>query len=355
MTRKIEGFSVDSSQLQRLNRFLLQDDFEKRINEARAINITITQKPIQTEFSFPEMMLREGAILIPIEKAGKYKLDPEKGELFAKKVVFSGYDESKYQFLTLEGIANITSHSIAFFYEDYIYPISKITFYFYTRSNKIDQKLGEGNHFIRASKKPENDINKDYAYDRNNLIIEHTIANSIIFIDGPMMGGNMTSYSLKLVNSLHKKNIIPIFFVKNSDSNLVVDYSNELKGNYNSDLHWSYNFLDQGQRTNLFKYIDKQNPANTKIFCYLKPFNFVTPQRIEIHPDTLELYKDYIDSLFDLIFYLIIVQGDKANPQIRPIAIAEKYAREVIHTINPESLLRSSSLIKTMDQSRFER
>jgi hypothetical protein len=110
---------------------------------------------------------------------------------------------------------------------------------------------------------------------------------------------------------------------------------NVLKNKYNSDLHWSYNSLQPGERSNLFRYTDKVNPKNTKLFCYIKPFDRPSPQRIEIHPETFEL----IDELFDLIFYLILVQGDKSNPQIRLIAIAEKYAREMIKTANIRSLL----------------
>jgi hypothetical protein len=359
MSKIIEEYNVDSKQLEKLNRFVLQEDFEKRIKEVGAINLTITQKPVQSEFTFPEFLSGKGAKLSLIEKISRFNLDPKDGEEYSKKIIFSGYDESKYQFLTLEGVANITSHSLCIFYKKEIYPISLITFYFYTRSekllSKVNKKLGVNNKYIKVTSTPEIEANKDYAIDRTSLLTEHSIENSIIFIDGPMIGGNLSSYTIKLINELHHKNILPIFFVKNSDSNLVVDNSEDLRGGFNSDLHWSYNFLNPGQRTNLFKYTDQVNSQNSKIFCYIKPFNFVTPQRIEFHPDSYNYYKEEFNRIFNLIYYLIIVQGEKSNPQIRPIAIAEKYAREVIHTINPERLLRNSSLIQTMDQTRFER
>jgi hypothetical protein len=157
----------------------------------------------------------------------------------------------------------------------------------------------------------------------------------------------------RLLEELHNKNVFPVFFVKNSDSNLVVDNLSSIKNRFNSDLHWSYNFLKPGERTNFFRYTDKVNPKNTKLFCYIKPFDHISPQRIEIHPDTYSRYIDYIEEIFDLIYYLMLVQGDKSNPQIRPIAIAEKYAREMIKTVNIRPLLKNTSLVSTIDQERF--
>ena len=228
-------------------------------------------------------------------------------------------------------------------------PISYITLYFYTRSDEIVNN----SKYIKYSKDPASDSNQDYAEDRNILIQNYVIDNSILFVDGPLIGGNLTSYSLKLIKDLHKINVIPIFFVKNSDSNLLIDSISSMKNKFNSDLHWSYQFLRRGERTNFFKYTDLVNPKNTKIFCYIKPFNYVSPQRVEIHPQTFSLFGDYIADIFDMIYYLMLVQGDKSNPQIRPIAIAEKYAREIIKTINTRSLLKNTSLIPTIDQERF--
>jgi hypothetical protein len=72
-----------------------------------------------------------------------------------------------------------------------------------------------------------------------------------------------------------------------------------------------------------------------------------------MHSETFSLFSEYIDDIFDAIYYLILVQGDKSNPQIRPIAIAEKYAREIIKTVNTRSLLRNTSLVPTINQERF--
>lgn len=55
----------------------------------------------------------------------------------------------------------------------------------------------------------------------------------------------------------------------------------------------------------------------------------------------------------DLVYYLLLVQGDLKNPQIRPIAIAEKYARKTLQLIDINKLTYGSGLIPTMNQDRF--
>lgn len=83
----------------------------------------------------------------------------------------------------------------------------------------------------------------------------------------------------------------------------------------------------------------------------MKPFN-VSPQRIEIHPSTYEMYKKEVYTITDLIYYLILVQGVLKNPQVRPIAIAEKYAREVKKLYNINQILKFSQLEPTINQAR---
>jgi hypothetical protein len=349
MSIKISEFSVRPEQLKKLNEIVLQEDFRKRIDEVRKVNVTLTQKPIQGDVQISDIVNSQNSVIDVIEGFDRYDLDPHKGNELSKTVGFSGYDESKYKFLTLEGVAHVTTHSLVTYAQKDLFPVSKLTFYFYTKSNKIINI----SDYIKYSEDPESDSNRDYAEDRSKFIETFAISNTILFIDGPIIGGNITSYTIKLVNHLHKNNILPIFFVKNSDSNLVVDNIRSLKDEFNSDLHWSYQFLHQGQRSNLFIYTDKHNSKNSKIFCYIKPFNAVTTQRIEFHPDTYKLYQNDFGVIFDLIYYLMVVHGEKSNPQIRPIAIAEKYARETMHLVNSDTLLRSSSLTQTMDQTRF--
>jgi hypothetical protein len=349
MAGKIVNFTINSEKISRLNRYILQDDFQSKLMEIGKLNLSITQKPSQAEVNVSDIVTGGHGSIEIIGALSRASLDPRNGSLFTKRAIIGGYDESKLEFVTLEGVANITSHVLVEVVNREFIPISYITLYFYTRSEEIVNK----SKYVRYSKDPASDSNRDYAEDRNTLLQSHVLDNSILFVDGPLIGGNLTSYSLKLIKELHKSNVIPIFFVKNSDSNLLIDSIPSIKDKYNSDLHWAYQFLRQGERTNFFKYTDLVNPKNTKIFCYIKPFNSVSPQRVELHPQTFSLYGEYIDDIFDTIYYLMLVQGDKSNPQIRPIAIAEKYAREIIKTVNTRSLLRNTSLVPTINQERF--
>jgi hypothetical protein len=156
---------------------------------------------------------------------------------------------------------------------------------------------------------------------------------------------------IQAIDRFLAKKILPIFFVKNSESNLVTNNMVKLSYEFNSDMHWAFNFLKTGQRTNFFRYADAHNPDNAKIFCYLKCMD-ISPQRIEFPVKAYALYKDSINSILDLIYYLLIVQGDKKNPQVRPIAIAEKYAREALKLIDLKKLMRSSGLVPTMNEGR---
>jgi hypothetical protein len=347
--KRIIDVKIDPEKLNKLNRFVLQENFNNKVLEVSKLNLSVIQKPSLGSITINDSYSAANSVLDVIGSVRKIPLNQIRGQNFSKKIIFGGYDESKFQFVTLEGVANITSHSLVEVTNREYLPVGYITVYFYTRSKAIVDKT----EHVRYSLNADADSNSDYAKDRNHMILESVIENSILFIDGPFIGGNITNYSLKLVQSLHKKNVIPVFFVKNSDSNLVVDNFEPLKTKFNSDLHWSYNFLKPGERTNFFLYTDKVNPKNKKLFCYFKAFDHTSPQRIEFSPETFDFYESHIDELFDLIYYLMLVQGDKSNPQIRPVAIAEKYAREMIKTVNIRSMIRNTSLIPTMNQERF--
>jgi hypothetical protein len=55
----------------------------------------------------------------------------------------------------------------------------------------------------------------------------------------------------------------------------------------------------------------------------------------------------------NLLSYFYIVQGDYFNPQVRPIAIAEKYAREGVRILNIPVLLARLGFHPTINQLRF--
>jgi len=329
-----------------INKIIFHPRFKDVISEISKLDIKLPSPILQEKFDFsfnsPGINIKSN-----IEKESVISLNPKEGLKSIDLMRIAAYDESKNKFMALEGTAFMVSHSlIAISEKDYI-PSSFITFNFYTRS-KMLSKTGK---FIKYSEDPDSDSNRDYHEDRNSFLLEAVPKNAILFIDGPFIGEQATSYTLKLNDALLKKNIIPIFFVKNSNSNLVINNVPELKDKYNSDLHWANKTLKPGQRTCLFTYIDKENPKNTKLFCYLKVFES-TAQRIELHPDTFKKYSTIIPSLMNLIYYFMLVQGNPMNPQIRPIAIAEIYARSTLSLVSFTKTMSQLGITPTMNQNR---
>jgi len=54
----------------------------------------------------------------------------------------------------------------------------------------------------------------------------------------------------------------------------------------------------------------------------------------------------------DLILYMLICQGNPKNAQIRPVAVAEMYAREIVRMINVKEIMRKSGVTSTMNEER---
>jgi hypothetical protein len=337
-------------QAKETNRLILHPDFNSTIEELHKVNIQLPKNPSPIQFDLQSLKFPpSGELVTLIEEIKSIDLFPHNGkERIGINRSLVAYDESINKFSGLEGTAFLMSHSMVTCGKTDFIPISMLTFYFYTRSKDITNK----SQFIKHSEDPEMDSQKDYIKDKINLLTEYTPPGSILLIDGPLIGGDVYTFMIHAINKFLAKDIIPIFFVKNSSSNLVTDNVSELRGKYNSDMHWAYTYLKKGQRTNFFKYADKNTPDNAKIFCYLKTFD-TSPQRVEFHIQTFEKYRKDIDSIMDMIYYLILVQGDPKNPQARPIAIAEKYARATIHLADINMLTRGAGLTPTMNQERF--
>jgi len=332
----------------KLNKLILHPHFEDKIKEIQKINVTITDPAKNSKFDFSGVRFPPSGKLSKLEDMNPVKLNAANGLKITKNNLIGGYDESKLNYLSLEGIASFTAHSlIVAGGEDYL-PINYLSFYFYTRSSELKKSHPQLNltEDITAS------TNYDYVMDRSEFVRNWVIDNSILFVDGPLIGGNMTTYTISLVEELQRKGIIPIFVVKNSDSDLIVDNIEGFKNKYNSDLHWAYKFLKPGERTNFFIYVDEYNKKNAKVFCYIKSFN-MSPQRVELYYETYINNKKIINDLIDMTYYLFLAHGDKINPQVRPVAIAEKYARAVLQMSDSYKLIKSSGLIPTMNQQRF--
>ncbi len=332
------------------NKLIIHPSFNETIRELSRLKINLPEYGSEEPWDFSMIQFPQGATKITnIEDIKPYMLKVNNG----LKVIDLGYpifayDESFQIFSALEGEGYIFSHSIIVHgKEDYI-PSVFITFYFFTQSEIISQK----SKYIIKSDNSSTDSKILYSKDRTRFICDTITDNSIILIDGPLIGGQMSHFTIELNRKLLQRNIIPIFIVKNSNSNLVTQNINGLKGKYNSDMHWCYNLLKNGERTSFFRYVDQYNPNNGKIFCYLKPFD-VSPQRIEVHIETFQKYKNLMSDLMDLIYYLLLVQGNYKNPQVRSIAIAEKFARESLKLFNIRALMRKIGLKPTINESRF--
>lgn len=288
-----------------------------------------------------------GRLTNPIKEMGKVKLNPRCELKIGRKIL--AYDESIVKFSCLEGEGYLTAHSLVYLEENDYIPKGLLSFYFYTRSKLLTNQ----SKFIKYSIDPEMDSKRDYILDRIEFLSKNTPPGSIILIDGPLIGGDVYTYMINAIDEFLEKNIIPVFFVKNSTSNMVSDSIAEIQNKYNSDMHWTYSYLNKGERTNYFYYADINNVKNSKVFCYLKAFD-KSPQRIEFHTKTYEKYHDELDNILDKIYYFLLVQGDH-NPQVRPIAIAEKFAREFIDVSDMKRYFFGLGLTPTMNMERFGR
>jgi hypothetical protein len=339
---------VSENDSTRTSKLLFHPSFSETIKELKKRKVVLPSKPVEEVIDFSKFGYQEGTLVTCVEDFGKKSLDAKHGQNICNSVLVSAYDESINKFEGLQGTAFLTSHSLVIHgLSDYI-PVSFLTFYFYTRALLLSQ----GSIYIRHSEEPDVDSKKDYIEDRKNLLSKNVPDNSVLFIDGPLIGGNLADATIKLNNQLASKGIIPICFAKNSNSNMVTDNITLLKGKYNSDMHWAYSFLKAGERTNLFRYSDKINPKLTKIFCYIKAFD-LSPQRVEFDLRTYGKYASNIDDFLDLAYYLLLAQGDLKNPQIRSIAVAEKFARATLKLINFEQMMKELGITPTMNQERF--
>jgi len=347
---KLNNLNYKKSKVKGINKFIFHPNFKETLKELSDLKIKLPEIGSHENWDFQVMLFpNSGNLVNSIGDIKPLKLNAENGHKWIKsEYPILAYDESIQNFLALEGIAYLFSHALVLHGEEDYIPSIYVSFYFFTRAKSILDK----SKYILESDNPSVDSKANYASERTNFICNSVPENSIILIDGPLIGGQISSITIDMNRRLLKKNVIPIFIVKNSRSNLVTQHIANLKDLYNSDMHWCYNALKTGERTSFFSYIDQYKRENGKIFCYLKPFN-VSPQRIEVHIETFKKYHDYMNGLMDMIYYLIIAQGDLKNPQVRSIAIAEKFARESLRLFNFQLLMRKIGLKPTINESRF--
>jgi hypothetical protein len=331
----------------KLNKLVLHPRFRETIVELSKNSIFLP--PSRDEQKLSDFLAHaDDALLVNLEDIKRYKLDLRDGSKKTKEFSFSAYDESFIKFSALEGSAYFTTHSLIVAGKtDYI-PVTLATFYFYTRSRVLASKSPH----IKFAESAEIEFKRDLLRDKINFLLDYAPEKSLLLIDGPFIGGDLYTLMVDANNKFLEKEIIPVYFVKNSLSNIVTERIDSLIGKYNSDMHWLNTLLRQKERSCFFKYTDQVNKKNTKVFCYVKAFNS-SPQRIEFHPDTYSKYFDSIPSIMNLILYLSIVQGSMKNPQLRPIAIAEMYARAVLRFIDVNKYFKEANITPTLNQVRF--
>ena len=332
------------------NKLIVDSKFNDIIEELKSINISLPSINSDFKQNLNDITFsKNGKLTYDDNGINSFNLNPDNGIKFIeKKQPIIAYDESINRFDSLEGTAFFTSHSLALLSStDYI-PANYLTFYFYTKSKAIVNR----SKYIKYAENPEVQSKIDYTKDKIKFINNAVIKNSILLIDGPLIAGDAYTYFINPIIEMTERNIIPVFFVKNSLSDIVISSIESLKDKYNSDLHWAFKLLKNGQRSNFFHYIDAVNPKNSKVFCYIKVFNS-SPQRIEFHSETFKKYYPIIPDILDMIYYQILVQGNDNDPQVRLIAIAEKYARSTLKLVNIDKILKKVGIIPTANQKRF--
>ena len=331
------------------SKLIISEDFDKLIEELQHSNINFSKDESKSPISLNVSDYYGNGVIKVLEKENVINLNPELGYKYIQtaKRIISAYDESLINIPALEGDGYMFAHSLVILNSEKYIPIVKLSLNFYTKS----RILVDNSTMIKYADDSSIQSKIDYIQDRIELLINYTPSNSIILIDGPLIGGQISEDNIKLNLNLLKNGVIPIFVVKNSYSSLIVD--NLYKGQYNSDFEFAFKTLKKGQRTSLYMYQDTNSKNKNKIFTYIKPYEQVSPIRFELHEETYKFYKNQLDNIFNCIDYFLLSQGDVNNPQPKIVAIAEAYAREVLKTINIDDIIFKSGLVPTMNYTRF--
>jgi len=315
-----------------------------RDKATKSVSFEPTETPVrmQEHYLSPTMSCLE-------DMDSSYPLIPSENDLMDKWNIY-GYDESTQDFQALEGNLMFCSSSVIKMEDKYAFNLTVLP-YFMTSIKKFK---GSRDEEIRFTEKLSEERNKILVKTKTQSILEGTEPYSIVLIDGPLIGGMASSYMTAMDNKLRDRNCIPLYFVKNSDSRLVIDSERNSKYSreFNSDFHWAAHCLKEGTRSAFFRYTDRHKNENSKVFAYVKALAGFA-ERVEMHSLTYEKYHSLLSPLMNLIAYLYIVQGDFSNPQVRPVVIAEKYAREGLRILNIPVLLFRLGFRPTVNQVRF--
>ena len=329
----------------------IDSKFRQLMDEIKSADIRLPNNPIIVSGMTDVGIDLQNHNVVPIESDSEFiRLDLRSGCDYAKtpNLIVSAYDESIAYYASLEGKVAYISHSLITMYDDQYYPLNHLNLIFCTRSKLVHQRIPGS--ILAKDWDVDVTISVEIAKQKRHFLSENAIPNSILLIDGPFLAGSGSFTFYEAIDELLERSVVPIFIVKNSYATLLVDNLDELKDMYNSDLHYANEILKEGTRTPFFKYTSEGNKS--KIFCYLKYKEHYSPFRIEIPTDIFNKYRDVIEKSMDLIYYFIKVQGSSTNPQVRPIAIAEMYARETLNLIDINKDSIQMKLTATMNERR---
>jgi len=322
-------------------------DFESIFDDIRKVKIGKLITNEGSTLSIDDLFLTSDSKVEYFDEELK-SLDPKKGHSLINKYNIGGFDESYAEFSAIEGSIYNTAYSYVHLTDEDWRSYNWLSNHFISRSKLITEQSDK----LQYHQDPNSFFKEIYAKERSSFLVDNIPEDTLLFFDGPLLGGQINHYTLDMIDKLQTKKIFPIFFVKNSYSNMVTEGIKELKGKFNSDIHWANESIKTCQCSQWFYYTDKINNRNQKLFCYLKSFNDVSSQRIELHPSTYHYLEGEIQNILDMIIYLMFENGDKKNPQVRPIAIAEKFARQTRKFTNVQKLIKDSGLIPTMNEER---
>ena len=248
-----------------------------------------------------------------------------------KDSLICAYSESSQIYDMISGRAISSAHTLVYIKDSEYVPISFVSLKYITHSKNVADRLGPG---TIISDHVSRDTSISIAKDKMLLLDKYCVPNSLLFVDGPLIAGDDYTTFIKQIDRFCENNIVSVFFVSNSSSCMVVDNVESLLNQFNSDTHWANSILKPGQRTAFYSYTDQYNSRNSKAFCYIKPGNNSNIVRLELPLVIFNQFKNKIDSVLNLAYYMILVQGKMSAPQVRLISVARMYAKEILKTID---------------------
>jgi len=313
----------------------------KWISNAHTTTATIVRTGDDTYSKNPSSVIQ---IISEYDKIEKIKLKEMNHD---SSFLLSAYDESILELNSIEGKIRCTTHCNVLQNNREFIPAAYVSLKFFTKSKIIQSKTDAYSDII-FTEDIGKAVNEEYIKERKYFLAKTAPQNAYLFIDGSMFSGASTAGNFVLVDSLLSQNCKPVFFVKNSESTIITESFEFAKG-YNSDLHWAYKNLKQGERSPIFSYVS--GDGRGKAMCFFKIFEGRSPIRIEF-PLQAFLNGMYLEDVFNLIYYQYIANGSDYNVQPRIIQIAEMYAREILKSTNLYNEIERMGLIKSMNEQR---